>query len=47
METEQNDIHFIYCFYWGRDAVQILTNLMKNSVFDGTVLKNCLLRHNG
>lgn len=47
METDENNIHFMYCFYWGGEAVGILKNLMKSSVFDRTVLKSCLLRDNG
>lgn len=47
METEQNNINFMYCSYWGGEVMGILKNLIKNSLFDGTVLKNCLLRNNG
>jgi len=47
METEDNNIHFIYCFYWGGEAGGILKNCIKNCTLKGTVLKSYLLRDNG
>lgn len=39
MKTGENNIHFMYCFYWGREAGEILKNCKKNCMFKETVWK--------